>query len=262
MLRRQKRFDRQLEEGTLKSSTTGLPVTYTLSSPTYFAHLWEDYIQAWKAEYDEDGVTPVSKSEIRRLTFALQRSRCYWGMSPIAYLHHLQEQQANLDELNKTFSDADLNEIWVSTFYPCHLRALLTPEMKDKTENADETGGITASDIREFMMSTDKFKADESLRSKHNRARLLHSYDLGSDAEKLSDHDNGWGFRRAYDHERTIANGFSRTRKNGSAGYTSKGNGGTASSTLIPPSSESDDGKPGRSQSRRRKGGKKNEMRK
>jgi hypothetical protein len=131
--------------------------------------------------------------------------------------------------------------------------------MKEKTENADETGGITASDIREFMMSTDKLKADESLRSKHNRARLIHSYDLGSDAENLSDHDNGWGFRRAYDHERTNANGFSRTRKSGSAGNASKGNGGTASSTLVPPSSEYDDGKPGRSQSRRRKGGKKND---
>ena len=59
------------------------------------------------------------------------------------------------------------------------------------------------------MISTDKLKADEPLRSKHNRARLHHSYDLGSDAENLSDHDNGWGFRRAYDHERTIANGFS-----------------------------------------------------
>jgi hypothetical protein len=143
---------------------------------------------------------------------------------PIAYLHHLQEQQANLDELNKTFSDADLNEIWVSTFYPRHLRGLITPEMKEKTENADETGGggITASDISEYMISTDKLKADESLRSKHNRARLLHSYDLGSDAENLSGHDNGWSFRRAYDHERTIANGFSRTRKNGSAGNASK----------------------------------------
>ena len=62
-------------------------------------------------------------------------------MSPIAYLHHLQEQLAKLDELNSTFSDADLNEIWENTFYPRHLRALLTPEMKKKTENADETGG-------------------------------------------------------------------------------------------------------------------------
>ena len=99
----------------------------------------------------------MSKSEIRRLTFALQRSRCYWGLSPIAfYLHHLQEQQANLDELNKTFSDADLNEIyiWVNTFYPRHLRPLLTPEMKEKTENADKTGGIVASDIRVFMTSS------------------------------------------------------------------------------------------------------------
>jgi hypothetical protein len=118
MLRRQKRFDRQLEEGTLKSPATGLPVTYALSSPEYFDHLWSDYIQAWKAEYGEDGVTPVSKSEIRRLTFALQRSRCYWGVSPIAYLHHFQEQQAKLDELNSTFSDAALNEVWESTFYP------------------------------------------------------------------------------------------------------------------------------------------------
>jgi hypothetical protein len=67
----------QLEERALKSSTTGQPVTYTFSSPTYFDHLWQDYKQAWKAEYGEDGVTPVSKSEIRRLTFALQRSRCY-----------------------------------------------------------------------------------------------------------------------------------------------------------------------------------------
>jgi hypothetical protein len=108
-------------------------------------------------------------------------------------------------------------------------------------------------------MSTDKLKADESLRSKHNRARLLHSYDLGSDAENLSDPDNGWGFRRAYDHERTIANGFSRTRKGGSAENASKGNRGSTLSTLLPPSSESDDGKPGRSQSKRRKGGKKNE---
>jgi hypothetical protein len=47
MLRRQKRFDRQLEEGTLKDSTTGQPVTQQLSSPTYFEHLWEDYKQAW-----------------------------------------------------------------------------------------------------------------------------------------------------------------------------------------------------------------------
>jgi hypothetical protein len=31
MLRRQKRFDRQLEDGTLKNSATGLPVTYTYS---------------------------------------------------------------------------------------------------------------------------------------------------------------------------------------------------------------------------------------
>jgi hypothetical protein len=65
-------------------------------------------------------------------------------MSPIAYLHHLQEQLAKLDELNSTFSDADLNEIWENTFYPRHLRSLLTPEMKEKIENADETGGITA----------------------------------------------------------------------------------------------------------------------
>jgi hypothetical protein len=47
--------------------------------------------------------------------------------------------------------------------------------------------------------------------------------------------------------------------RSGSAGNVSKGNGGTASSTLIPPSSESDDGTPGRSHSRRRKGGKKND---
>jgi hypothetical protein len=112
----------------------------------------------------------VSKSEIRKFLFALQRTRCYWGLSPIAYFHHLQEQQANLDELNKTFSDADLNEIWESTFYPRHLRALLTPELREKMADADETGGITPNDIREFMMATDKLKADESLRSKHNSA--------------------------------------------------------------------------------------------
>ena len=79
--------------------------------------------------------------------------------------------------------------------------------------NADDTGGITPNDIREFMMTTDKLKADESLRSKHNRLRLSHAYDLGSDAENLSDHDNGWGFRRAFDNERTIANGFTRPKK-------------------------------------------------
>jgi hypothetical protein len=188
MLRRQERFGRQLKEGALKCSTTGQPVTYTPSSPAYFDHLWEDYIHAWKAEYGEDGIRPVSKSEICRLTFALQRSRCYWGLSPIAYLHHLQEQQANLDELNKTFSDADINEIWVSTaFYPRHLRALRTPEMKDKMEKwrtRTKRGGITASDIREFMMSTDKLKADESLRSKHNRARLLRSYTTSGAMQK------------------------------------------------------------------------------
>jgi hypothetical protein len=131
--------------------------------------------------------------------------------------------------------------------------------MKEKIKNADETGGIAANDIREFMMATDKLKADETLRSKHNHARLVHSYDLGSDAENLSDHDNGWGFRRACDHERTIANGFSRTRKSNTAGSANRGNGGATSSTLIPPSSGSDNGTPGRSQSRRRKGGKKNE---
>jgi hypothetical protein len=94
VLRRQKRCDRKLEEGTLKDPVTGQPVTLILSSSAYFEHLWEDYKKAWKAEYEEDGVTPVSKSEIRKLLFALQRSRCYWGLSPIAYFHHLQEQQA------------------------------------------------------------------------------------------------------------------------------------------------------------------------
>jgi hypothetical protein len=48
---------------------------YVLSLPAYFDHLWSDYIQAWRAEYGEDGVTPVSKSEIRRLTFALHRAQ-------------------------------------------------------------------------------------------------------------------------------------------------------------------------------------------
>jgi hypothetical protein len=65
---------------------------------------------------------------------------------------------------------------------------------------------------------------------------------------------------RAYDHKRIIANGFSGTRKDGSVGNASKGNRGSALSTLLlPPSSESDDGKPGRSQSKKRKGGKKND---
>jgi hypothetical protein len=67
-------------------------------------------------------------------------------------------------------------------------------------------------------------------------------YELGSDAENLSDHENGFVFRRALDSERTIANGFSLTRKDGSAGKASKSNSGSASNALLPPSSESDGG--------------------
>jgi hypothetical protein len=46
MLRRQKRCDRKLEEGTLKDPVTGQPVTLILSSSAYFEHLWEDYKKA------------------------------------------------------------------------------------------------------------------------------------------------------------------------------------------------------------------------
>ena len=84
--------------------------------------------------------------------------------------------------LNSTFSDAALNEVWEATFYPRHLRPRLTPELREKTANADKTGGITASDIRAFMMDTEKLKADGPLKSKHNRARLHHMYELDSDA--------------------------------------------------------------------------------
>ena len=110
------------------------------------------------------------------------------------------------------------------------------------------------------MMDTEKLKADEPLTPKHNRARLHHVYELDSDAENLSDHDNGHVFRRALDSERTMANGYSRnTRKGGSAGKASKSNGGSASNALLPPSSDSDGGRPGRSRSSRRKGGRRDE---
>jgi hypothetical protein len=231
MLRRQKRLDRMVSEGNVKLE---------LGSSEYYLYLFSEYCRAWPREFGMDADSAQRVSDIRRISHLLRRARCYWGLSPIEYWDKLQELVAALDALHHPFPLSEMNTIWADTFYPRHLRTL-TDAMKTKCEE----GTLCAHDIRTYLFDAGKIIADESLRGEQNYARLSVTYDMNSEAENLSDHEDSWSMKKATPAERTAANGYLREgsvrkKKKGSKKKLDKTKQRETRNPLIPPSSDSE----------------------
>ena len=231
MLRRQKRLDRMVSEGNVKLE---------LGSSEYYVHLFSEYCRAWPREFGMDADSAQRVSDIRRISHLLRRARCYWGLSPIEYWDKLQELVAALDALHHPFPLSEMNTIWADTFYPRDLRSL-TDAMKTKCEE----GTLCAHDIRTYLFDAGKIIADESLRGEQNYARLSATYDMNSEAENLSDHEDSWSMKKATPAERTAANGYLREgsvrkKKKGSKKKLDKTKQRGTRHPLIPPSSDSE----------------------